>query len=114
MKALSSKVSGIASSATLDIADRAKAMAREGIDVISLSIGEPDFDTPQHIRDTCCESLRRGDTHYAPSRGIPELLKAIAGKIEAENHFPCTTDQIIATANGIAATSGETFAIRRP
>jgi aspartate aminotransferase len=98
MKALSSKVSGIASSATLEIADRAKAMAREGIDVISLSIGEPDFDTPVHIREACCESIRRGATHYAPSRGIPELLQAIAGKIQAENHFPCTPDQVIATA----------------
>ena len=98
MKALSNKVAGIASSATLDIADRAKAMAREGIDVISLSIGEPDFDTPQHIRDACCESLRRGDTHYAPSRGIPELLQAIAAKIQAENGFLCSSDQVIATA----------------
>ncbi|MGE5831621.1 MAG: pyridoxal phosphate-dependent aminotransferase [Methanomicrobiales archaeon] len=98
MKALSSKVAGIASSATLDIADRAKAMAREGIDVISLSIGEPDFDTPVHIRDACCESLRRGDTHYAPSRGIPELLQAIAGKIQSENGFSCSPEQVIATA----------------
>ncbi|HUK38366.1 MAG TPA: pyridoxal phosphate-dependent aminotransferase [Methanomicrobiales archaeon] len=98
MKALSNKVSGIASSATLEIADRAKAMARQGIDVISLSIGEPDFDTPQHIRDACCESIRRGDTHYAPSRGIPELLQAIAGKIQAENRFPCSPEQVIATA----------------
>ncbi len=98
MKALSSKVSGIASSATLEIADRAKAMAREGIDVISLSIGEPDFDTPAHIRQACCESIRRGATHYAPSRGIPELLQAIAAKIRAENHFPCTPEQVIATA----------------
>ena len=98
MKALSSKVSGIASSATMDIADRAKAMVREGIDVISLSIGEPDFDTPAHIRKACCEALLKGETHYAPSRGIPELLRGIAGKIEGENHFPCSTDQVIATA----------------
>ncbi|HXW99178.1 MAG TPA: pyridoxal phosphate-dependent aminotransferase [Methanomicrobiales archaeon] len=98
MKALSNKVSGIASSATLEIADRAKAMARQGIDVISLSIGEPDFDTPAHIRKACCEALLRGETHYAPSRGIPELLTAIAGKIQAENHFPCSPEQVIATA----------------
>jgi aspartate aminotransferase len=98
MKALSSKVSGIASSATMDIAERAKAMVREGIDVISLSIGEPDFDTPAHIREACCDSIRRGDTHYAPSRGIPELLQAIAAKIQADNHFPCSPEQVIATA----------------
>jgi aspartate aminotransferase len=97
MKSLSEKVSGIASSATMDIAERAKAMVRQGIDVISLSIGEPDFDTPTHISDACCQSIRRGDTHYAPSRGIPELLQAIAGKIQTENGFPCSPDQVIAT-----------------
>ena len=97
MKALSEKVSGIASSATLDIADRAREMVRQGIDVISLSIGEPDFDTPIHIREACCEAIRRGATHYAPSRGIPELLQAIAAKIQAENGFPCSSEQVIAT-----------------
>jgi len=98
MKSLSEKVSGIASSATLDIADRAREMKRRGIDVISLSIGEPDFDTPTHIKVACIDALMRGETHYAPSRGIPELLQAVAEKIQKENGFPCSPDQVIATA----------------
>jgi aspartate aminotransferase len=97
MKVLSDKVSAIASSATMEIADQAKQMIREGIDVISLSIGEPDFDTPPYIRDACCAALARGETHYAPSAGIPELLKAIAVKCKQENGIDCRTDQVIAT-----------------
>jgi len=97
MRQLSEKISEIAPSATLEIADRAKKMQREGIDVISLSIGEPDFDTPQHIRDACIDALNRGETHYAPSNGIPELLAAICEKITGENHFPCRPEQVIVT-----------------
>jgi aspartate aminotransferase len=97
MKVLSEKVASIASSATMDIADQAKKMARQGIDVISLSIGEPDFHTPSHIRDACCEALARGETHYAPSGGIPELTRAIVEKYRAENRVECGPEQVIAT-----------------
>ena len=97
MKSLSEKVAGIAPSATIEISNRAKKMQREGIDVISLSIGEPDFDTPKHIKDACIDALNRGETHYAPSDGIPELLTAISEKIEKENKFPCKPDQAIVT-----------------
>jgi aspartate aminotransferase len=97
MKVLSEKVAAIASSATMDIADQAKKMARQGIDVISLSIGEPDFDTPSHIREACCGALARGETHYAPSSGIPELTRAIAEKYRNDNHLECSPEQVIVT-----------------
>ncbi|MFA6332734.1 MAG: aminotransferase class I/II-fold pyridoxal phosphate-dependent enzyme, partial [Methanoregula sp.] len=97
MKQLSAKVAAIAPSATLEITNKAKKMQREGIDVISLSIGEPDFDTPKHITDACIDALKKGETHYAPSNGIPELLAAISGKIVKENKFPCEPDQAIVT-----------------
>jgi aspartate aminotransferase len=95
MKQLSEKISEIAPSATLEISDKAKKMQRKGIDVISLSIGEPDFDTPQHIKDACIDALKRGETHYAPSNGIPELLGAISEKITKENGFSCKPEQVI-------------------
>jgi aspartate aminotransferase len=95
MKPLSGKVAGVVESATIAISNKAKAMQREGIDVISLSIGEPDFDTPKHITDACIDALRRGETHYAPSNGIPELLSAISEKINRENGFSCTPQQVI-------------------
>jgi len=95
MKSLSAKIAGVAESATIAISNKAKQMQREGIDVISLSIGEPDFATPQHITDACISALKRGETHYAPSSGIPELTAAIAEKIVKENKFPCTPQQVI-------------------
>jgi aspartate aminotransferase len=97
MRELSRKVAGIAASATIEISNRAKEMERKGIPVISLSIGEPDFDTPQHIKQACIEALLRGETHYAPSNGIPELLAAIAKKIVRENGFPCIPEQVMVT-----------------
>ncbi|HOB17639.1 MAG TPA: pyridoxal phosphate-dependent aminotransferase [Candidatus Methanoculleus thermohydrogenotrophicum] len=97
MIGLSEKVAGIAPSATIEISNAAKRMAKEGIDVISLSIGEPDFDTPEHIKDACINALRRGETHYAPSAGIPELTAAIAEKITRENGFPVLQDEVIVT-----------------
>ncbi|MFA5269410.1 MAG: pyridoxal phosphate-dependent aminotransferase [Methanoregula sp.] len=95
MRPLSEKIAGVTESATIAISNKAKKMQREGIDVISMSIGEPDFATPQHITDACIDALRRGETHYAPSNGIPELLSAISDKITKENHFPCTPQQVI-------------------
>jgi aspartate aminotransferase len=95
MKPLSEKVAGVVESATIAISNKAKSMQREGIDVISLSIGEPDFDTPKHITDACIEALKRGETHYAPSNGIPELLSAISEKVNRENGFSCMPQQVI-------------------
>ena len=97
MRQLSEKISEIAPSATLEIADRAKKMQREGIDVISLSIGEPDFDTPEHIKQACIDAIKQGHTHYTPSNGIPELLSAVAEKITKENHFPCKPAEVMIT-----------------
>jgi len=95
MRPLSTKIAAIAPSATIEITEKARNMQAAGTDVISLSIGEPDFGTPAHITDACIEALRRGKTHYAPGKGIPELLSAIAEKIERENKIPCTSDQVI-------------------
>ena len=97
MRELSGKIAGIAPSATMAISNEAKKMQASGIDVISLSIGEPDFDTPAHIKEACIDALRRGETHYAPSNGLPELNKAIAAKIESENGFPCRKEDVIVT-----------------
>ena len=103
MRSLSDKVSGIAASATIEISNRARQMQREGLDVISLSIGEPDFDTPQHIKEACIAALQRGETHYAPSNGIPELISAVAKKIQSENKFPCRPEQVIITCGAKSA-----------
>jgi aspartate aminotransferase len=97
MKALSNRIAGVAPSATIEISDTAKKMKRQGIDVISLSIGEPDFDTPDHVKEACIAALCRGETHYAPSAGIPELVQAIAEKTRRENGFDCLPSGVITT-----------------
>jgi aspartate aminotransferase len=97
MRSFSSKIADIAPSATIEITDKARRMRASGIDVIGLSIGEPDFPTPAHITAACIDALNRGETHYAPGKGIPSLLSAISEKIEAENGFSCTSDQVIVT-----------------
>lgn len=85
MRPLSNKIAGIPPSATIEISDRARKMKAAGKDVISLSIGEPDFETPRHITDACIRALNEGKTHYDASRGTPELCRAISEKLRSEN-----------------------------
>ncbi|MEE9152113.1 MAG: pyridoxal phosphate-dependent aminotransferase [Thermoplasmata archaeon] len=80
--------------ATADLADKLK---REGMDVLSFAIGEPDFDTPSHIVDAATEALNQGFTHYTPALGIPELREAIAEKSRKENKIPCDAKNVMVT-----------------
>ena len=86
-------------SLTLAIDSKAKAMKAEGIDVCSFGAGEPDFDTPQHIKDACMAALDSGFTKYTPSSGIPELRQAICEKLKADNNLDYKPGQII-VSNG--------------
>ncbi|MDI6859612.1 MAG: hypothetical protein QMC85_03870 [Methanocellales archaeon] len=70
---MSKRLDGIEESATFRIAELANKLRRDGKDVISFSIGEPDFDTPSHIKSAARRALDEGRTHYTPSAGIPEL-----------------------------------------
>ncbi|MDV0441008.1 pyridoxal phosphate-dependent aminotransferase [Methanorbis furvi] len=98
MRQLSETIAGVAPSATMAMSNRSKEMIASGIDVISLAVGEPDFATPAHITQAAVDALSRGETHYAPSRGIPELTSAVAEKLKNENHIPATQKQIMVTA----------------
>jgi aspartate aminotransferase len=80
------------------MSNRSKEMIASGIDVISLAVGEPDFATPAHITQAAIDALNRGETHYAPSRGIPELTQAVADKLNRDNHIAATQKQIMITA----------------
>lgn len=91
------RLQNITESATLRIAALASELKSQGKDVISFSLGEPDFATPGHITDAAKASLDRGDTHYTPSPGIPELRKAIADKLKTENNIDAKPSNIIVT-----------------
>ena len=86
-------------SLTLSIDSKAKAMKAEGIDVCSFGAGEPDYDTPEHIKAAAMASLDGGFTKYTPSSGIPELRQAIADKFKNDNHIDYKPSQII-VSNG--------------
>jgi aspartate aminotransferase len=86
-------------SLTLSIDSKAKAMKAEGIDVCSFGAGEPDFDTPDHIKAAAMASLDGGFTKYTPSSGIPELRQAISDKFKADNHVEYKPSQIV-VSNG--------------
>jgi aspartate aminotransferase len=94
---VSRRLQNIEESATLRMTNLANELNREGHDVISFTLGEPDFDTPEHICDAAVKSLRRGDTHYSPSPGISELRFAIAEKLNNENHLNVEPSHVIVT-----------------
>jgi len=95
---VSTRMSSIVDSPTMTISAMAKKLNSAGLDVIDLGVGEPDFDTPKHIGDAACESIRNGETHYAPSNGIPELRQAIAEKFWYDNHITVSSDDVIVSA----------------
>lgn len=91
---LSSRVKGVAPSPTLAITAKAKQMKQEGIDVIGLGAGEPDFNTPQNIIDAAVESMEKGFTKYTPSSGIIDLKQAIVDKLAKDQSLTYATNQI--------------------
>lgn len=95
MGILSNRISEVKPSATLQISAKAKAMKKQGIDVISFGAGEPDFDTPEYIKDAAIESIKRGDTKYTPASGIIELKTAIVEKLKNEYNLEYTEENVI-------------------
>jgi len=92
---LSDRIMTVAPSLTLQITAKAKAMKARGVNIISFGAGEPDFDTPEFIKDKTIESLQNGFTKYTPAAGIPELRKAIADKFSCENNIPYTEKNVV-------------------
>ncbi|MFB2923043.1 MULTISPECIES: pyridoxal phosphate-dependent aminotransferase [Aerosakkonema] len=97
---LAARVEKVQPSLTLAIAAKAKAMKATGIDVCSFSTGEPDFDTPEHIKAAAKQALDEGKTKYGPAAGEPKLREAIAHKLKTENHLPYSADNVIVTNGG--------------
>ena len=96
---LSRRIQSVAASQTIAITAKAKAMQAEGIDVVNLGAGEPDFDTPQFIKDAAVKALQAGDTKYVP-RSAAALRKAIAAKLARENALAVEADQVLVAFGG--------------
>ncbi|HXD01079.1 MAG TPA: pyridoxal phosphate-dependent aminotransferase [Verrucomicrobiae bacterium] len=97
---ISQRAASLSPSLTLAVDSKAKQMQAEGIDVVAFGAGEPDFDTPQHIKDACAKALADGFTKYTPAAGIPELRQAIADKFKRENGLSYKSSQIIVSCGG--------------
>ena len=82
----------------MDVLERARAMEREGIHVIHLEVGEPDFDTPQCVKEAACKALNEGHTHYTHSLGLLELREAICRHYLATYHVTVSPDQVVVTS----------------
>ncbi len=94
------RAASLSPSLTLVIDSKAKEMKAKGEDVVGFGAGEPDFDTPQHIKDAAAAALAAGFTKYTPSSGIPELRQAIADKFQRENGLTYKPSQIIVSNGG--------------
>jgi len=94
---ISSRVGHIPESATMKIADIAAKLRSEGQDIISFSLGEPDFETPENIKRAAKTALDRGETHYTQGSGIPELREAIAEKLKNDNNLDVSPADVLVT-----------------
>lgn len=97
---ISKRAMSITPSATLTITARAKAMKKDGIDVVSFGAGEPDFDTPDHIKKAAQDAMLAGFTKYTPTSGIPELKQAICRKLKVDNGLDYAPEQILVSTGG--------------
>ena len=96
---ISNKASGISPSPTLAIDSKFKMMKQEGIDVVGFGAGEPDFDTPKHIKDAAIKAIMDGATKYTPASGTVEIKKAVVNKLKEENGLSYDISEIV-VSNG--------------
>src|SRR5262249_49936004 len=97
---LAARVRDAAPSPTIAVSDKARGLKAQGIDVVDLGGGDPDFITPEHIRKAAADAMNAGDTHYVASVGTPALRKAIAAKLQADNGLSYDPPEIIVTPGG--------------
>ena len=97
---LSESLARVAPSATVGITQKARELARSGRDVIALSAGEPDFNTPKHVRDAAIRAMDEGKTKYTNVDGIPELKAAVAAKFKRDNGLDVTADDCFISSGG--------------
>ncbi len=114
MKALSDRINAMSASATLVMAQAARELAATGVDVINLSVGEPDFTTPKYIQEAAKKAIDDGFHFYTPVPGIPDLRNAIATKLQTENGIDCTSDNIVVSTGAKQAIANTILSLVNP
>lgn len=97
---ISQRAQSVPPSMTIAVTARAKELKAQGVDIVGFGAGEPDFDTPQYIKDAAIEAIKAGQTKYTAVAGIPELRKAIADKLKRDNGLDYSPDQVIVNVGG--------------
>ncbi len=97
---VATRMSRLGTESAFEVLARAKALERAGRDIIHLEIGEPDFDTPVHIREAAKRALDEGATHYGPAAGLPELREAIAKHVGLTRGVPVSPEEVVVTPGG--------------
>jgi aspartate aminotransferase len=92
---ISKRSQSVPPSGTIAVDTKAKALKAKGVNLVGFGVGEPDFDTPQYIKDAAIAALKAGKTKYTPTPGMPELRKAVADKFQKENNLKYAPEQII-------------------
>lgn len=90
-------MSHLGTETAFDVLAQVNKLKAQGRDILSFGLGEPDFDTPEHIREAAKKAIDQGFTHYGPSAGLPELRQAIARYIQRTRHVPCDETEIVVT-----------------
>mgnify|MGYP006055732607 FL=1 len=95
MAQLSDRLQRLAPSATLAMSQKSSEMKAQGIDVINMSVGEPDFNTPDHIKEAAKKAVDENYSRYSPVPGYPDLRKAIVAKLKNENNLDYSVNEIL-------------------
>ena len=97
---LASRMSRLGTETAFEVLNKARALERQGKDIVHLEIGEPDFDTPANVVEAGVGALRKGWTHYGPSAGLPELRQEIAEYVSRTRGVPVTSDEVVVVPGG--------------
>lgn len=111
---LSERINNLSESATLKMTKLGRELAAKGINVISLSVGEPDFNTPEHVKQAAKQALDENFTRYSPVPGYPELRKAIVNKLKNENGLDYDSSQIVVSTGAKQSLSNAILTLINP
>lgn len=114
MNTTSYRIQKLAQSETLAMAQRSRELQAKGIDVINLSIGEPDFNTPDHIKEAAKKAIDDNYSHYTPVPGLPVLRQAIVDKLKRENGLEYTIDQVVVSTGAKQSIANVLYALINP
>src|SRR5690349_8993669 len=97
---LADRMSRLGTETAFEVLNKARALERQGRNIIHLEIGEPDFDTPKNVVEAAIDALHKGWTHYGPSAGLPELRQAIAQEVSSSRGVEISPDQVVVVPGG--------------